>query len=142
MLWGGRNTANKYHRHVWGVLTVDGPHWVCPSTQRHMLSRSTLIRLQGALQGTVHSGPCISRTSQVKAAQVQVLRYSSRAQTQLGVHFVPFPGLSSSDDQVLGERTIPGRLYILITSPALAAWFPGCAVRASSQVHHVCPLRS
>ena len=30
VLWGGRNTANKYHWHVWGVLAVSGPHWVCP----------------------------------------------------------------------------------------------------------------
>ena len=27
VLWGGRNTANKYH---WRVLTVIQPHWVCP----------------------------------------------------------------------------------------------------------------
>ena len=31
VLWGGRNTVNKYHWHVWGVLTVYGSHWVCPS---------------------------------------------------------------------------------------------------------------
>ena len=30
VLWGWRNTANKYHWHVWGMLTVSGPHWVCP----------------------------------------------------------------------------------------------------------------
>ena len=29
VLWGGRNTTNKYHWHVWGVLAVSGPHWVC-----------------------------------------------------------------------------------------------------------------
>ena len=29
VLWGGRNTVNKYHWHAWGVLIVDGPHWVC-----------------------------------------------------------------------------------------------------------------
>ena len=27
VLWGGRNTANKYH---WHVLTVFQLHWVCP----------------------------------------------------------------------------------------------------------------
>ena len=32
VLWGGRNTANKYHWCVWGVLAVYGPHWVCPSS--------------------------------------------------------------------------------------------------------------
>ena len=29
VLWGGRNTANKYH---WHVITVIQPHWVCPSS--------------------------------------------------------------------------------------------------------------
>ena len=38
------------------------------------------------------------------SAQVQVPGYSSEAQTQLGLRFVPFPGLSSSGDQVIGER--------------------------------------
>ena len=28
VLWGGRDTANKYHWHVWGVLAVYGPHWI------------------------------------------------------------------------------------------------------------------
>ena len=32
-LWGVGNTANKYHWCVWGVLTVSGPHWVCPHSQ-------------------------------------------------------------------------------------------------------------
>ena len=30
VLWGGRNTANKYH---WCVLTVIQPHWVCPRSR-------------------------------------------------------------------------------------------------------------
>ena len=28
VLWGGRNTANKHHRRVWGVLAVFQAHWV------------------------------------------------------------------------------------------------------------------
>ena len=51
VLWGGRNTANKYHWHLWGVLTVYGPHWVCPSSWQRVLSRSVLLRLQLALHG-------------------------------------------------------------------------------------------
>ena len=31
VLQGGRNTANKYHWCVWGVLTVFQPHWVFPA---------------------------------------------------------------------------------------------------------------
>ena len=34
--------------------------------------------------------------------------YSIRPQTRLGVHFVPFPGPSSSGNQVVGEHTVPG----------------------------------
>ena len=34
VLRGGRNTANKYHWRVWGVLAVSGPHWVCPCSRR------------------------------------------------------------------------------------------------------------
>ena len=47
----GRNTANKYHWHVWKVLTVYGPHWACPSSWHIMFPCSTLLRLQVALQG-------------------------------------------------------------------------------------------
>ena len=34
VLWGGKNTANKCHWHVWGVLAVFQPQWVCPHSQR------------------------------------------------------------------------------------------------------------
>ena len=50
-VWGGKNTANKYHWHVWGVLTVYGPYWVCSSSRRCVLSWSTLLRFQAVLQG-------------------------------------------------------------------------------------------
>ena len=33
VLWGGRSTANKYHWHLWGVLPVSRPHWVCPGSR-------------------------------------------------------------------------------------------------------------
>ena len=41
------------------------------------------------------------------AVQVQVLRYSTKVQTWLGLCFAPVPGLSSSGDQVLGARSHP-----------------------------------
>ena len=50
VLWGGRDTANKYRWLVWGVLTVDVPHWVCLNPRQHVLHGSTLHRLQPALQ--------------------------------------------------------------------------------------------
>ena len=50
--------AKKYHWCVWGVLAVYGALWVCSSSQWRVLSGFTLLRLQGALQGTVQSAPC------------------------------------------------------------------------------------
>ena len=54
----------------WVVLAVFGQHWVYPSSQWCVLSRSTLLRLQVSLQGYF---------------QKQAL------------HFMPFPGLGWSD---------------------------------------------
>ena len=65
VLWGGRDTANKYHWHVWRVLTVFGPHWVCPSSRQHVLSQPTLLRCQVALQGNCPKQTCVSSTCQV-----------------------------------------------------------------------------
>ena len=56
--------------------------------------------------------------------------------------FVPFPGPSSSGDQVLGECSVLGGLCILITFPVPAIQFPGCTARAPSQVCCVSPLGS
>ena len=69
-----------------------------------VLSRSIPLRL---CRGTFWGGPWVVSTSQIYAAQVQVLGYSTKAQTQLGLHFVPFPGLSSSGAQVLGKHSHP-----------------------------------
>ena len=68
--------------------------------------------------GTIYDGPRVACTSQIYATQVQVLRYSTKAQTQLGLRFVPFPGVSSSGVQVLGESTLPRWAVCLIIS-----WF-------------------
>ena len=51
-------------------------------------------------------------------------RYSTKAQTQLGLRFVPFPAQSSSGDQVLGERTLPrcGASYHLPSPSCSVSW--------------------
>ena len=53
----------------------------------------------------------------------------------LGMHFVPFPGLSSSGDQVLGECTVPGEPCVLITSPG-----PSCLVESTVSGFAICVL--
>ena len=79
VLWGGRDTANRYHWHVWRVLAVDGPHWVCHSPRCCVLPRSTLLSLQGALRE--HCSKRALHFVHFPGLTTQVLVCSARAQT-------------------------------------------------------------
>ena len=89
LLWGRRDTANKYHWHVWGVLAVDGPHCVCHSPRRCVLPVSTLLRLQDALQG--HTPKWALHFVHCPGQSHSGLGCSARAQTQIGCGFCVFP---------------------------------------------------
>ena len=106
---GGRDTANKYHWHVWGVFAVDGLQRVCHCPRQCVLPEFTLLRLQGALQG--HS-------------------------PKWAVSFVYFPGLSRSCSQVLCRGTDPGGPCILCSSQIQAAQAARCLLSALPQVGH------
>ena len=79
------------------------------------LPRSRLLRFWGALQGH---------------------------RPRWAVSFVPFPALSDSGNWVLGERTVPGEPWVLMTSLVPDTWFPGCSTRAPFQVCCISPLES
>ena len=140
MLWGEKNTANKYHWHVQGMLAVYGPHGVCPSSQWHELSQSLVLRLQVALQrncpkwalGFVHFPglSCSGSGSWVLHKGIDSVECA----------FCAFRGPSTSSNQVLGKLTVLGRLCVSITSLVPATWSPGCATRVPSQVCCVSPL--
>ena len=87
------------------MLKASWLHWVWPLLTACVLSLSTLVRLQVALPGTVWGWSWVVCTSQVWDTQVQVLGCSSKAQTHLGLCFVPFPGQSISGDQVFGKHS-------------------------------------
>ena len=97
-------------------------------------SWSTLLRLKVALPGN-----CLRWA--LGCAHFPGLSHSgsgswdsTKAQSWLGLPFVPFPGPSSSGDRVLGERSLPRRGVHLITSPVPAAQFPGWQRVHPSQV--------
>ena len=140
MLRGGRNTANKRHWRVWGVLAVSGPHWVCPAHGMcafpvytaqaqdcsagelskvgpglHALPRSKLLRFRfsGTPQRHRLGWTCVLCPSQIRAAQVT---------------------------RCLASALSSHGAVRLITSLVPAARFPGCTVGALSQVWHVSPL--
>ena len=99
---GEGDTADRYHWRVWGVLAVSGPHWVCPLSQRVCVPGLHFSGFRFLCRGAVQSRPWVLCTS-----QVHVLGYCTKAQTWLSLRFVPFPGPSSSGDQVLGEHSQP-----------------------------------
>ena len=77
--------------------------------------------------------------------RTKLLRFSGVPQEhrpRWAVCFVPFPGLSSSGDQVLDEHIVSDGPCVLFTSPVLATQFLGLATRAQSQVCCVVPLGS
>ena len=61
-----------------GKCSVYGPPWICPRSRWRVLPRSTLLRLQGALQGNC---------------------------PKWALHFVPFPGLTRWCSQILYKGT-------------------------------------
>ena len=105
VLWRERGTANKYCCYVWGVLAVDGPHWVSHSPRQRVLPRCALLRLPGC---------------------------SMRVLSQLGPVFHAFPGLRCSGSQLLCKGA--DGLCILCPSQAQASQVIRCLVSTLSQV--------
>ena len=124
VLWGGRNTANKFHWHVWGVLSVSEPHWVCPCSRCMCppgphCSGSRLLhwepteaspelhapprfRLSGSPQRCRVSWACVLCPFQVRAAQVMRCLASTVAVT----YHLPRP--CHSIFWVYNQHTFPG----------------------------------
>ena len=101
----------KYHWHMWGLLTVGGPHWACHSPRQRVLPRFTLLRLQGA-----PLGHC----------------------PKWALHFMHIPGLRCSDSWVFCKSTDPDGLWVLCPSQAQvqATQATRCLASALSQVGH------
>ena len=131
VLWGQRNTANKYHWRVWGVLAVSGhtrfafAHSMCAfpvyTAQAPGCSAGEVSKASPGLHALPGSKPLRFRFS------------GTPQRHRLGLCFAPFPGPSSSSDQVLCERTLPGVRCIL--SPPQSQWLgflgapPECHLR-------------
>ena len=118
------------------------PHWICPSSWWHVLSQSTLFRLQVALQGNCPKQALGFVHFSGLSCSVSGSWVLHKGIDSVGHAFCAIPGSEQRRRQVLDECTVPGGLCILITSLVPAAWFPECASRAPSQVCCVSPLGS
>ena len=71
------------------------------------------------------AGPGLRPLPRSKLLRFRFSGTPQRGRTQLDLRFVPFPGPSSSGNQVLGECCLPRWGVCLITSSVPAARFPG-----------------
>ena len=101
LLWGWRNTANKYHWHVWEVLTVSGPHWVCPHSWHMCFPGLHCLGSRLLFRGTVQTGLCALPRS--KLLRFRFSGTPQRHRLGLSMCLVSFPGPSSSGNQVLAS---------------------------------------
>ena len=112
------------------------------SAQVCVLSRSTLLRLQVALQGN-----CLKRAlGWVHFAGLSRSGSGSwvlhKGTDLVGPEFCPSQVRAAQATRCLVSALYLGRAVHLISSPVLVAWFPGCTVGAPSQVCRVSPLGS
>ena len=95
-----------------------------------VLSQSTLLRLQVALQGV---GPGLPALPRSKPLMFRFLCILQRHQLSWACILCPSQVRAAHATRCLASGHSPGVVH-LIASPVLASWFPGCAVGAPSQV--------
>ena len=136
-LWGGRNTANKYH---WHVLTVIQPHWVCPCSWHVCFLSLHCSDSRLLCRELSDAGPGLHALPRSKLLGFRFL--GTKVQTWLGLRFAPVPGPSSSRDEVLGVQDRPQLKAAIYPLPVPAARFSGCTMGTPSQVCRVYLLGS
>ena len=138
VLWGGRNTANKYHWCVWGVLTVYGPHWVSLAHGGCAFPVYT-AQTPGCFEGNFPKRAlCCMHFPGLSCSGS-----GSPQRHRLGWACVFCPSqVREAQATRSWQAHCPGCAVSLITSLVPLARFTGCATRAPSQVCRVSPLGS
>ena len=80
------------------------PHWVCPHSRRVCFSSLHCLGSRLLCRELSEASPGLYALPRSKLLKFRLLGYSTKVQTWLGMCFVPFPGLSSSGDQVFGKH--------------------------------------
>ena len=135
VLWGGRNTANKYPCRVWGLLTVSWPHWVCPPLTVFVLFQSTLLRLQAA-------GPGLYALPRSKTLRFRFSGTLQRCRLGWACVLCPSQVLAAQATRCLVSAVSPRWGVHRISSPIPATRFSGWLRARPSQVCYVSLLGS
>ena len=131
MLWGWRNTANKYH---WRVLAVARPHWVCPCSWRvcfpciHCLGSGLLC------WELSEAGPKLYALLRSKPLRFRFLGTPQRHRLDWACVLCSSQVWAAQVTRCLVGAVAPRWGLQLIASPIPAAWFSGCTTDMPSQV--------
>ena len=139
VLWGGRNTANKYH---WRVLAVSGPHWVCPRSRHvcfpslHCLGSRLLCRELSEV------GPELYALPRSKLLRFRFSGTPQRCRLGWACVLCPSPVLAAQVTRCLASTVTPSWKLRFIASLVPATRFSGCTTDVPSQVCRVSLLGS
>ena len=140
--WGGRNTANKYHWCVWGVLAVSRPHWVCPLS-RHVCFPSLHCSGSRLLCWELSEvGPGFHALPKSKPLKFRFSGTPQRCRLGWACVLCPSQVRAAQVTRCLVSAVAPSWSLQLIASSVPSAQFSGCTTSAPSQVCHMSLLGS
>ena len=128
VLWGGRNTANKYHWCVWGVPTVTGPWWVDPIHGVYAFSVYT-AQVPGCSAGERSKvGPGFCAFLRSKLFMFSFLSIPQRHRLSWACILCSSQARAAQATRCLASAHSPGEVR-LITSPSQPLGFLGAQLR-------------
>ena len=134
VLWGGRNTANKYHWHVWGLLAVSQPHWVYPRSQYVCFPSLHCSGSRLLCQKLSEAGPGLHALPNSKPLGFRFSGTPQRRRLSWACILCPSQFQAAQVTRCLASAVAPSWMLSLIASPVPAAQFSGCTAGMPSQV--------
>ena len=119
MLWRGRNTANKYHWHLWGVLAVSQAPWVCPSSWRVCFPSLHCSGFRLLCQELSEAGPVLSVLPRSKPLRFRFSGTPQRCRLGWACDLYPSQVRAAQVTRCLASTHSPGAVH-LIASPVPA----------------------
>ena len=139
VLWGGRNTANKYH---WCVFTLIQPHWVCPCSWRVCFPSLHCSGSRLLYQELSEVGPGLHALPRSKPLRFRFSGTPQRCRLGRACVLCSFQVRAAQVTRCLVSVVVPSWRLWLIASLIPAAQFSGCTTGEPSQVCRVSLLGS
>ena len=131
VLWGGRDTANKYHR---CMLAVSRPHWVCPHSRRVCFPCLHCFSSRLLCWELSEAGPGLYTLTRFKRLKFRYSGSPQRHRLSWACVFCP-----SQIQAAQVTRCLASAVAQITTSPIPAAQFSGCTTSTHSQADVDCP---